>query len=485
MKKAKLFTIFCVIFILFSAFGTNLTAFAAFPLDFETYSKGIYMVNLDTGIVVAEKNPDQKLYPASTTKIMTCLVALEKVKNFNEKVECEYVCFDEFWATGDDYNPNFYGASNAAIETRQDNVTYQDCLYALMLRSGCEAANILAYNIGGGSISKFIDMMNETAAKIGCTNTHFSNAHGLFAEDNYTTARDMYLITKYAIDNYPGFVKYCSATEYEMPKNEYNPDGYTIYTTNRMTDPESAYYCEGVKGIKTGSMDEYILKKDGQWDEENPQPGFCSLVTMCEKDGYSYLLVTLEAPWADKDGETGVTHFEDHKALYDWAYSKLERMQIIGANEQVMDVPVEMGKNADRVGIVTTEEFYTLILKDLDSTAIQRITPTLEGFTAPVKKGEPVGNLVLKLNNETLATIPLVTESDIALDSIAKMKHRIKTVMGSKGVIASIVIMVLSIIAFAISKTITKKILANNADMQRRRKLQMAPAGNKKPTRRK
>ena len=475
MKRAKFFTIFFTILLVFSAFGTNITSYAAFSPTFDLNSEGIYMVNLDTDIVVASKNPDKRLYPASTTKIMTCLVALENVKNFSEKVECSYECYNEFSWAAEYYNPNFVGASNAAIEPMQSNITYQDCMYALMLRSGCEAANIIAYNVCDGSIPKFIDLMNETAAKIGCQNTHFSNAHGLFDENNYTTAYDMYLITRYAIEKYPGFMRYCSAYEYDMPANEDNPNGYTIYSTNDMMATDSEYYLSGVSGIKTGSISEYNVKKNGVWDEENPMDGFCSLVTMCEKEGYRYLLVTLQAPYYNVEGERAVTHFEDHKKLYDWAYNEFERKQIIGENEQVMQVDVLMGKDTDKIGVVTTEAFSTLIPKSLDSTAIQQITPTLEPFTAPIKKGEPVGELTLKLNGETLTTIPLVIEDDVTLDSLAKYQDRVKTVMGSPGVIASIVIFVLMLIAFIVSRKISRSMLERSADMQRRRKIQMAP----------
>ena len=478
MKKAKIFTIFCTILLLFSAFSTNLTSYAVFSPTFELYSEGVYMVNLDTDIVVASKNPDKRLYPASTTKIMTCLVALENVRDFGATVEVPYDCFNEFSWADEYYNPNFVGASNAAIEPLQEGLTYKDCMYALMLRSGCEAANIIAYNVSG-SIEAFVDLMNETAKKIGCTNTHFSNAHGLFEPENYTTAHDLYLITRYAIDNYPGFIRYSSAYEYDMPANDNNPNGYTIYTTNRMMSVESEYYDGGIKGIKTGSISDYVLKKDGVWDESNPIDGFCSLVTYCERDGYSYLLVTLQAPYYDEEGIGGYTHFDDHQALYNWAYEEFELKQIIGRNEQVMKVGVEMGKNIDEVGIVTTEDFYTLIPKSLDSTAIQQIVPVIEPFYAPVQKGEYVGDLVLKLDGETLTTIPLKTEFAVELDVIAKYKDRVKTVLGSPGVIASFVILGLMIVAFAVSKTISKKILAKNAEMQRRRKIQMAPRSKK------
>lgn len=474
MKTAKFFTIFLTFILIFSAFGTNILskpASAAFSPTFDLYSEGVYMVNLDTNIVVASKNPDKRLYPASTAKIMTCLVALENVRDFNAKVECAYECFDEFWAG----NPNYYGASNAAIETEQSNLTYNDCMYALMLRSGCEAANIIAYNVCNGDIDAFIDLMNKTAQKIGCQNTHFSNTHGLFDENTYTTAYDMYLITRYAIDKYPGFMRYCSADEYDMPANVYNPDGYTIYSTNRLMATESMFYTAGVKGIKTGSIDSYYVKKNGEWDKTDPKNGFCSLVSMCEKDGYKYLLVTLQSSYYDTNGDYQTTHFYDHQKLYEWAYSEFERKQIIGENEQVMMIDVIMGRDTDKVGVVTTESFSTLIPKSLDSTAIQQIVPTVEPYMAPIKKGEPVGDLVLKLNGETLTTIPLVVEEEVVIDTIAKYKDRVKTVMTSPGVVVSIVLFFVFLAAFLVMRFFTKKMLAKNADMQRRRKIQMAP----------
>lgn len=379
---------------------------------FDLNSDGVYMVNLDTDIVVASKNPDRKLYPASTTKIMTCLVALENVNDFNVYVDCPYECFNEFSWVGEYYNPNFIGASNAAIEPLQTNITYKDCMYALMLRSGCEAANIIAYNVSG-SIEAFVELMNETAKKIGCQNTHFSNAHGLFEEDNYTTAYDLYLITRYAIDNYPEFMKICNTFEYDMPANENNPGGYTIYSSNKMIRTDSEYYDVGVKGIKTGTISDYVLKRNGEWDEDNPIDGFCSLVTYCERDGYSYLIVTLQAPYYNERGEAGNTHYEDHKQLYDWAYNEFELKQVIGRNEQIMMVDVKMGKNTNEVGAITTEEFYTLLPKSLDVTAIQKVIPTVNPILAPVNSGKYIGNLELRFDGETIAIIPLVTENGV------------------------------------------------------------------------
>lgn len=478
MFKLKTFTIFFAILLLFSTFAPTLSGFAAFSVPFELASEGVYMVNLDTDIVVMSKNPDKKLYPASTVKIMTCLVALENIKDFSAKVDCPYECFNEFY--GD--NPNYYGASTAGIEPLQENVTYNDCLYGLMLASGCEAANILAYNIGGGDISKFIKMMNDTADKIGCTGTHFANTHGLFNENNYTTAKDLYLITKYALDKYPGFLKICNTYEYEMPKNETYPDGVTVTHTNAMMRESSDYYYDGIKGIKTGSINSYNLKKNGEWGEDIP--GFCSLVTCAERGGYSYLVVTLQAPYTNSTGETGVTHFEDHAKLYDWAFDEFEYAQIIGANEQVMQVDVSKGLEADKVGIVTTEDFYTLMPRTLDKTSIQQIKPVIEPFVAPVEKGVSVGELELRLNGETLAKIPLVTENEVVLDIVEDYKEKLMNILKSPQFITIVIVLIALIITYAVARTLHRNKKRKLAEMERRRKIQMAPRNKRGNNRR-
>lgn len=157
---------------------------------------------------------------------MTCIIALEHLSEgaLSKKVEVPYDCFNDFYE-----DPNYSDPSNAAIEPLQDNLTYKDCLYALMLPSACEAANILAYNIGGGSITKFIGMMNEKAKELGCTGTNFVNAHGLHNANNYTTAEDLYKMTKYAYDKFPLFKKITSTYEYEMPKMTQTPTA-TLFT---------------------------------------------------------------------------------------------------------------------------------------------------------------------------------------------------------------------------------------------------------------
>lgn len=488
MRKVKIFTLICSILWLFSSFCLTSTSYADFQSLFEIYSEseiyseGVYMVNLDTDTVIVSKNPDEKLSPLSTTKIMTCLVALENVKDFNAKVEVPYECFNEFFED----NPNYSGVSNAEITPQQDNLTYWDCLYAVMLPSACEASNIIAYNVGG-SLENFAEMMNQTAQKIGCKNTHFVNAHGLYSENHYTTAYDMYLITRYALDNYKeGFMRICTASQYEMPGNKYHPGGYTINNTNQLMVQSSPYYCEGVKGVKTGSIDKYYHKKDGKWDLKEYTPGSRALVTTAERNGYSYILVTLGAPYSNEDGTPTETNrsFTDHQNLYNWAFDEFEFTQIIVKNQEMMQAKVEKGDNADVVGLVTTESFSTLLPKSTGESAVQKVLPTVEPLVAPVEAGKTIAELELRLNGDTIATIPLVTNRSIEMDPKVYYREKISEFFHNPLVIAGIAIAAILIVGLTAASIITKNQRKKAAELQRRRKIKMAPRNNNRNYRR-
>ena len=495
MRKAKKFSLFLSIILLLTTFSSFLHASAAFTPNFELNSQGVYMVNTDTDIVVVSKNANEKMYPASLTKIMTCLVSLEEIKDFNSYVLVPYTAFNEFWED----NPNFWGASDAAIEPRQTNITYMDLLYALMLPSSCEAANILAYNLGGESIPNFVQMMNDKAKEIGCKNTNFTNPHGLFDPNNYTTAYDMYLITKYAIDNYPRFMEICDTYSYEMPPNDANPDGYFISHTNAMMKTTSDYYYEGVHGVKTGSINYmYFLQENGLYDTSVYEYGYRCLVTTAERDGFHYIIVSMGAPYFNEDGTLIEDQLSvvDHIKLYDWAFSEFEYTKVLEKNEQITQVAVDKGKDADTVGIIVTEEYYTLLPKSLDRSTIQRILePVISAedtngdgkvdisdiiLEAPVETALPVANLRLKLNGEVLANIPLITEKHVELDMTEYYKEKIQEVISTTQFKLLVVALGILIVLFIFTSIIRKKHNQRVSEMNKRRKMTMAPSRKKK-----
>ncbi len=477
MRKVKIFSIFTSIILLCGAFSTGITAHAAFTPKVDLHSEGVYMVEMETNTVVVAKNENVQLIPASTTKIMTALVALENIKDFNQTVKITYDAMNEFSMS----DPNYQGASTSALEVGQTNVTFNDCLYALMVSSGCEAGNVLALNLAG-SIQEFVDMMNAKAAEIGCTNTHFANTHGLYNPDNYTSAKDLYLITRYAIDNYPGFMKICDTKYYDMPANDQNPSGYTMSTTNKLMLDGDFYY-EGVHGVKTGSIDEYYEYKNGSWDMENPKEGVMALVSTAtakgsDGRGYHYIVVTLGAPYHNADGQRSYNSFKDHVALYNWAYSELVYTNIVASNETIAQTEVYQGKNVDKVGVCAAADFSTLLEKSLNKTTVSQQINWFEDrrpVQAPQNKGYQVGELQLMLDGEVISTIPLEIENDIDIDTTAFYMEKIKQVMDNPLFAWVCVLVGLEIIMLIVSHYVKASYRRKVADMNRRRRISMNP----------
>ena len=171
---------------------------AVFNIDFETKSKGIYMANLDTDTVVYEKDADLRLEPASCTKIMTYIVAAEHISDL-EGTKITVSDYIEPTLTGT-------GSSMAGVITGEE-LTALQLLNLMMVPSGNDASLVLAEYVGGletgatgdEAVKNFVQMMNDKAAELGLSNTHFNNPHGLHDNEHYTTASDLYQITKYAL----------------------------------------------------------------------------------------------------------------------------------------------------------------------------------------------------------------------------------------------------------------------------------------------
>lgn len=433
---------------LFASYIGNLSVANAFEPDSEIYSQGVYMVNLDTDIVVYQKNATEKYYPASTTKIMTCIVAMELIDDWSKNVEITYDATNEFWE-GD---PNKEGPSNAALEAGQDNITYKDCIYGLMVSSACEAANILAINTAG-SVANFVAKMNEKAAAIGCVGTHFANTHGLWQEDNYSTPYDMYLIARYAYENIPKFMEICDTYSYDFPPNTYNPDGYTKYATNALliNSAENPFFYEYAHGIKTGSIDYY-------WDKEgNKHDGGRCLVSTAKKGGYTYMIVSMQAPYFNDAGESYNYSALDHLTLYKWAFSTFNYITVVSKNDIVSEIKVAQGDGKDHVSLVPEVAYSTLLPSYLDISTIQKVVTTKKDLVAPVEEGEVLGTLELKLENETLTTIKLVASESITRSQFEYIKEQVTNILDTTWFKLGAVLLVVLVIALIVLLNIRKR----------------------------
>lgn len=467
IKKFKGLISFVLIIALFLQMPLGHTVNAAFVPDIDKiYSEGAYMVNLDTGVVVYSKNENQRFYPASTTKIMTAIIVLENCDEakLNSTVRISSEAFDEFWS-GD---KNKEGPSTAALEAGQTDITYLDCLYALMVASACEAANILALNLCG-SIEAFADLMNQKAQELGCKDTHFSNAHGLWEAENYSTPYDMYLIARYGYDRVPKFMEICDTVSYGFPANKNNPDGYIKYNYNPLISPSSEYYLEYAHGIKTGSLPDYY-DTDGVKHE-----GFRCLVSSAQKNGFSYLTVTMQAPYHDESGNSVNYSAKDHYNLYNWAYDSFVYQTVVEQDAPFAEVDVEQGED-NRLMLLARNDFTTIVPKDLaesgDSPVQVKKTIIYDSITAPVSRGEVLGKLDIVYQGELVQTIDLVASKSVERSQVAFLADRARSLTDTSWFVPLLILLAVCIIALLVLLSIRRRKLIQEArrrERQRRR----------------
>lgn len=339
----------------------------SFPNDVKTMSKSILLASMDTGQVVYEKAADEKRYPASTTKIMTYIVAYEHIDDIeNTRVEIKQSVIDLLLNTG---------SSMAYLSDHiGDKVKVIDLLYSLMVPSGNDAAVVLADYIGGGDIQVFVDMMNEKAQELGCENTHFANPDGLHDENHYTTARDLLKITNYAL-TLPNFAKISNTTTYTCEGDE-DP----LITTNYLIDEARGgeYYYMYAEGIKTGTTDE---------------AGRC-LVTTAKADGQSYILVLLGAPYKEGVQEEYYT-FTDAADLFRWCLTSLELTTLKTTQTPICECNVKLAMNKDKVTLVPERNLNAILPTDITTENIVIETDVPDTLEAPISTDKPVGKAIV------------------------------------------------------------------------------------------
>lgn len=350
----------------------------------ETVSDAIYLENLDSGTVVYEKNADRRSYPASTTKIMTFVITAENVSDWDAtKITIKPELLD-----GLDPESTVMGLS----EHIGEQVSVRDLLYGLMLPSGNDAALILADYVGG-SISGFAGKMNAKAAELGCTNTHFANPHGLYDPEHYTTAHDMALIARYAMQ-LSGFMEICNTVSY-------TPEGFsTLHNTNYMIDQTNGgmYYYPYTKGIKTGYLDE---------------AGKC-LVSSAEKEGSQYLCVCFGA---DFSYEENINYaMLDTAKLYEWSYENLGVQTLYSPSDSLAGVDVKYVRNGKTLDAVVEKDITAFLPNNYDKSLLKTDVNCVEQVEAPVKKGDVLGTVTVTYEDLDLGVTNLVAAEDVERD---------------------------------------------------------------------
>ncbi len=356
------------------------------------------LVSPDSGMVLYSKNADQKRYPASTTKIMTALLTLENVSNLDETVTSEAVDFENVTAD----------SSNAGI-LLGEQVTVRDLLYALMLPSANEAAYMLARHVGG-SWEQFVDMMNDRAAELGCTGTHFCNPCGLHEEDHYTTACDLYLIAKEAMKDVT-FRDIVSTVQHRMAKTNLHEERI-IYTTNQLIfssfQPWSYANC---LGIKTG---------------HTSQAGNC-FVGYAEYGDAKLFSVVLGCSDSSKEYPSVAASFTDTKKLCQWGFENFTSKTLARQGEEVTYTKVKLSTDTNQLLLTAKADVVALLPKDLDVKALELVEDIPEEVKAPVKAGDPIGTATYRYNGTDYGTVELVALNDISRSTVLFYADKLST----------------------------------------------------------
>lgn len=270
------------------------------PQGPQIYAESAVIMEADTGAILYNKDMDMRNFPASITKIMTALVALEHC-SLDEVVTYSY------------YATHSIEAGSSSIgRTEGEELTVEESLYALLLESANECGNGLAEHVAG-SVEAFADMMNEKAAELGCTDTHFVNPHGLHDENHYTTAHDMALIMRAALQN-ENFVRISGTGSYELRATNKSDD--IVYMKNH-------HYMIGPYRSVTKYLDDTVIagKTGGTSAAKN------TLVTAAQRNGLTLIVVTMRTA-SDPNAERGIPLFPDTALLLDYASENFSKVNV-------------------------------------------------------------------------------------------------------------------------------------------------------------
>lgn len=365
----------------------------SFTPPFELKSQAAILYSVDMDMVLYEKNADTTQMPAQLVQLMVAAVCLEQCSDITaEKITAEDMLFAEF------LRYEYPSDLRYAQIKHGDELTVEDLIYAMLLTSSCEASVMLADYVGGGSISAFVKLMNEKAAQIGLTDTVFTNPTGLYDEAQVTTAYDMIKLADYIYDN-SRLNSFATAWSYTPKGNVTDENGMKVTWThsNIMMKEGGDYYYKNAAGMKTCNLQKY-----GR-----------NILTQASRDGHTYLVLLMGAPIYDDNNEPRYYHIEEASTVLDWAFGHFTYEALLGANEEIDELVVENAKDDNYVILKPAEEVLMLWPDTQDRGAIQRIITKNENVSAPIRRGDKLGEIELRLAGSTICKTDLIAANEV------------------------------------------------------------------------
>ena len=430
MKTNRFFALFLALVLSLCLFPT---AYAAgdekpeLPADPDILAKAALLVDANTGAVAYAKNEHQELYPASLTKIMTALLTLEAIDAGKLSMD------QELTATATALEGLSADGSSAGIKVGE-TMSVRNLLYCMLVVSANEACDILAEAVSG-SVSAFVDAMNAKAAELGCENTHFVNPNGLHDPQHYTSAWDMYLITKAAME-YPDFMTICDTAAYTIPATNLSGER-KLYTTNHLLSNWRVigYRNTEAHGIKTGSTD---------------AAGHC-LVSSAMRGSLHFISVILGAERVVENGVGNIRSFSETTRMFNYGFDNFTYKTIVEEKEVIQEVSVSLSK-MDHVTVHPARDIEVLLPKVLDAGDLERAITLQEPVEAPVEKGQKLGTMVLSYDGVTYASMDLLASFDVEASKLMTFWRDVKIFFAKTSVRVGIIVLVVLIVVLVLCK---------------------------------
>ncbi|MFR2156055.1 MAG: serine hydrolase [Evtepia gabavorous] len=365
------------------------------------------LIDLDTDQVLYEQAADEQRYPASITKIMTALLTLEAIGrgelDLNTEITVDAAALADI--TEDSSTANLQAG---------EKITVKNLLYCLLLASANEAANVLAMAVSG-DIPTFVELMNQRAQELGMAGTHFVNPHGLHNADHYSTARDIYRMSKQAM-THATFREIVSTGRYTVPATNLSKARSLLNTNGLLTSAKHyGYTMDGTIGIKTGSTGE---------------AGYC-LVAAVQKKGHTLVSVVLGAQNpTDSRGNVQRKQFTESKRLLNWGFTNFSDATLLDAETYLQGLPVRFSSEASHVVVRPTRSVQVMVPGTYDPERLElRLRFHRDVASAPIEAGDVLGTVTVIYAGEEYATVDMAAVSDVSFSPFMAFVSSVNTVL--------------------------------------------------------
>lgn len=386
-----------------------------------------FLIDMDTEQVLYEQEADQRRYPASITKVMTALLTLEAVGRGELDLTTEVTVDAAALA-------DLTKDSSTANLQPGEVITVRELLYCLLVASANESANVLAMAVCG-DIPTFVERMNQRAQELGMTGTHFANPHGLHNAEHYSTAWDIYRMTKQAM-THATFREIVSTSYYTVPATNLSA-ARDLRNTNALLTAAKfpGYTFAGTIGVKTGSTDE---------------AGFC-LVAAAKKKGHTLVSVVLGA-----ENPTGPNNkvyrkqFSESKKLLDWGFTNFSAAKLLDPEDYLKEVPVRFSQSTSHLVLRPARAVNVMVPGEYDAQRRElRLKLNNEVASAPIQAGDVLGTVTVIYGGEEYATVDMVAVNDVAFSPFVAFVTSVNTILGNIYVrLLLLIALVLVIIGF-------------------------------------